>query len=91
MTFNERDWDLIDGAVESAATRIDEELEQLVRRLPPNVTAPMALGLLARRLNEMHPVLLKWLDPVNAPVTPRPSLKVIDGGQDAPKPNDQLE
>ena len=82
MTFNERDWDLIDGAVESAATRIDEELGRLVQLLPPNVTAQMALGLLARRLNEMHPVLLKWLDPANAPMRPRPSLKVINGGQD---------
>jgi hypothetical protein len=82
MTFNERDWDLIDGAVERAATRIDEELEKLVQVLPPNVTAPMALGLLARRLNEMHPVLLKWLDPANAPIRPRPNLKVINGGQD---------
>ena len=81
MTFNERDWDLIDGAVESAATRIDEELGRLVQLLPPNVTAQMALGLLARRLNEMHPLLLKWLDPANAPIRPRPSLKVINGGQ----------
>src|SRR4051812_20130029 len=66
MTFNERDWDRIDSAVERAATRIDEELEKLVRRLPPNVTASMALGLLARSLNEKHPMMLKWLDPANA-------------------------
>ena len=81
MTFNERDWDRIDSAVESAATRIGDELERLVQRLPPDATASMAMGLLARSLNETHPVLLKWLDPVNAPITPRPSLKVIDGGQ----------
>ena len=80
MTFNERDWDLIDGAIESAATRIDEELGRLAHLLPPNITAKMALGLLARRLNEVHPLLLKWLDPANAPMR-RPSLKVIDGGQ----------
>ena len=82
MTFNERDWDLIDGAVESVATRIDEELGKLVQLLPPHVTAQMALGLLARRLNEMHPVLLKWLDPANAPIRPRPILKIINGGQE---------
>ena len=81
MTFNERDWDRIDSAVESAATRISEELEKLLQRLPPDVAAQMAMGLLARSLNEKQPVLLKWLDPVNAPITPRPSLKVIDGGQ----------
>ena len=81
MTFNERDWDIVDGAVERVVTRIDEELEKLADVLPPNVTAKMALGLLARRLNEMHPLLLKWLDPANAPMRPRPSLKVIDGGQ----------
>jgi hypothetical protein len=82
MTFTERDWNLIDGAVERAATRIDEELEKLVQGLPPNVTAPMALGLLARSLDEKHPLLLKWLDPANAPIRPRPNLKVINGGQD---------
>ena len=81
MTFNKRDWDRIDGAVQGAATRIGEELERLVQRLPPDATAAMAMGLLARSLNEKQPVLLKWLDPVNAPITPRPSLKVIDGGQ----------
>jgi hypothetical protein len=42
----------------------------------------MALGLLARSLDEKHPLLLKWLDPANAPTSPRPSLKVIIGGQD---------
>ena len=77
MTFNERDWDRI----ESAAARISEELERLVQRLPPDATASMAMGLLARTLNEKHPLLLKWLDPVNAPTMPRPSLKVIEGGQ----------
>jgi hypothetical protein len=81
MTFNERDWDRIDSAVESAAARISEELEKLLQRLPPDVAAQMAMGLLARSLTEKQPVLLKWLDPVNAPTTPRPSLKVIDGGQ----------
>ena len=81
MTFNERDWDRIDSAVESAATRISEELETLLQRVPPDVAAQMAMGLLARSLNEKQPVLLKSLDPVNAPITPRPSFKVIDGRQ----------
>ena len=85
MTFNERDWDRIDSAVESAATRISEELEKLVQRLPPDVVAKMAMGLLARRLKEKQPVLLRWLDPANAPVRPRPSLKVIDGGSEPAK------
>ena len=80
MTFIEQEWDLVDGAVESAATRIDEELEKLVQGLPPNITASMALGLLARSLDEKHPLLLKWLDPANAPIRPRPSLRVINGG-----------
>ena len=44
MTFDQREWDLIDGAVESAATRIDEELEQLAapaaERNGPNGAGP---------------------------------------------------
>ena len=59
--------------------RFSEELEKLVQRLPPNATATMAMGLLARTLNEKHPLLLKWLDPVNAAITLLPSLKVRDG------------
>ena len=88
MTFDQRDWDLVDGAVERVASRIDEELEELAQLLPPNVTAQMALGLLARRLNEMHPLFLKWLDPANAPIRPRPSLTVIQGGQGAANEGD---
>ena len=49
MTFNERDWDPIDSAVESAAARISEELEKLLQRLPPDVAAQITMGLLRAR------------------------------------------